>query len=241
MTEEKCTACSVDHTSSGKNRWVAIPSCGTQTKWTGAIPGDVSVKADSGVVTVTITGPSTAWFGVGFNAVTMANAPYTITVNSTGVTERKIGTCGSEAEHCPGTVLASSIKVVSNTVVDGKRTVVVTRPSAGATKDHYTFSEPTFNYISAQGWDQKFAQHKVHDSLTISLMEPTGPTCVCTTGTTGQLCEFNGTACGKFAKNCAPHSSTLGNKGESSGSLLIQRVSTLTKAIHTTSLFWGCF
>jgi hypothetical protein len=69
----------------------------------------------------------------------MANSPYTLVVNASGVTEHKIGTCGSEAEHCPGSELAASIKLVSNTVVDGVRTAVVTRATKGASKDHYSF------------------------------------------------------------------------------------------------------
>jgi hypothetical protein len=63
--------------------------------------------------TITLTGPADVWFGFGFNAVEMSDSPYTFIVNSTGVNERKIGTCGSEAEHCPGDPLQRSIKVVS--------------------------------------------------------------------------------------------------------------------------------
>jgi len=71
------------------------------------------------------------WFGVGFDAVKMADSPYTIVVNSTNVWEQKIGTCGSEAEHCPGDQLDSSLTIVSNSVVGGVRTVVATRPWMG--------------------------------------------------------------------------------------------------------------
>ena len=39
-----------------------------------------------------------------------------------GVHERKLGTCGTEADHCPGTVLAASVKLLSNTVRPDKRT-----------------------------------------------------------------------------------------------------------------------
>ena len=182
----------------------------------------------NGTVSITLKGPATAWFGVGFNAVDMANSPYTLVVNTSGVTEHKIGTCGSEAEHCPGKMLAASITLVSNTVVGGVRTVVLTRPAKGASKDHYTFgADSTFNYIVAQGWDQTFAQHKVHDQMTASFMEPVGATCVCNTGLTGELCgnmaglpntqpgiPNNSTACSKFAKGCYRHSPTLGNEGE---------------------------
>ena len=235
----ECHACSVDNLG-GKGppilQWAALQSCGTVAKWSGAIPGDVSLKSSNSEVEITMSGPAAAWFGVGFNAVTMANQPYTLTVNDTGVTERKIGTCGSEAEHCPGTVLATSIKLVSNTVNNGVRTVVMTRSATGASKDHYTFGEATFNYISAVGSSQVFAQHWAHDSLTISLMEPTGATCVCTTGKTGQLCGFNGTSCGKFAKNCAGHSATLGSKGEPSGDLLFQHNPTCNSAQYAGGL-----
>ena len=54
----------------------------------------------------------------------MADAPYTLVANTSGVFEQKIGTCGSEAEHCPGDRLAKSVTLVSNTVVDGRRTIV---------------------------------------------------------------------------------------------------------------------
>ena len=48
--------------------------------------------------------------------------------------ERKLGA------HDPGQVLATSVRVVSSTVVDGQRQVVVTREFQGKTTDHYTFS-----------------------------------------------------------------------------------------------------
>ena len=48
-----------------------------------------------------------------------------------GVMERKLGTCGTEADHCAGTLLKPSITVVSNRVADNVRTVVLTRPFAG--------------------------------------------------------------------------------------------------------------
>lgn len=45
---------------------------------------DMTVSASSGNVTMTLTGPSTVWFGVGFYAQTMDDAPYTIIVDGTG-------------------------------------------------------------------------------------------------------------------------------------------------------------
>lgn len=45
-----------------------------------------------GQATITLTGPSSVWFGVAFNAIAMGDLPYTIVVDGTGnVTEHKIG------------------------------------------------------------------------------------------------------------------------------------------------------
>ena len=138
---------------------------------------------------------------------------YTIIVNDTGVQERKIGTCGTEAEHCPGTALSSSVTVVSKSVTAGVRTVVLKRPFKGLTNNHYSF-EPnavaTLNYISAVGSSQSFAYHKIHDSLTLSFAPPVGSTCVCDVGSSGKLCNTGGQGCRSFKKNCVPHSPTLG-------------------------------
>ena len=42
--------------------------------------------------TVTISGPSDKWFGIGLDASAMEDQPYTWIVNSSGVNERKLGT-----------------------------------------------------------------------------------------------------------------------------------------------------
>jgi hypothetical protein len=91
----------------------------------------------------------------------MFEQPYTIVVNGTGsgagvssaaattVTERKLGTCGTEANHCAGDVLSPSVKLVSSAVAskDNLRTVVLTRPMVGATKDHFTFDSASDSTI----------------------------------------------------------------------------------------------
>ena len=106
----------------------------------------------------------------------MSDSPYTIIANSTAVWEQKIGTCGSEAEHCPGTTLTPSITLVSRTVVDGVRTVVVKRGLAGATAKHYSFSaavQATIPFVSAVGWSDTFEQHKVSPFAVNWSAEPT--------------------------------------------------------------------
>lgn len=213
-TSAACTACSVDQVNaqSGLCRWVAIPACGEVRAWAGKIPGDISTKAQGGQATITLSGPADVWFGVGLNAKLMSDSPYTLLVNASMVWEQKIGTCGSEAEHCPGSQLAKSITVVSNTVAGTVRTVVLTRDFAGATADHYTFTtgQSSLNFISAIGSSQLFAYHAAHAMSTISVTAVGEPSCLCDAGANGDLCHTNQTDCGSFTKNCvAPPAGSL--------------------------------
>lgn len=82
----------------------------------------LDLNAASQKATITLKGPANVWFGVGFNATTMAELPYAIIVDGTGsVSERRLGS------HAAGTVLKNSIVVSSNTVSGEQRTVVLQR------------------------------------------------------------------------------------------------------------------
>ena len=210
-----CQACSVDCMGFGsdgkscvKAQWAALPACGDVKSWQGLLPGDISTKhaTGGGNATVTLSGPAEGWFGVGLDAQNMADSPYTFIVNSTGVSEQKIGTCGSEAEHCAGeSPLAPSIDLLSSSVAGGVRTVVLRRPLAGLTQDHFTFDlgVPTIPFISAIGNGQTLAYHKAHAQGAVTLSPVDGaPTCVCDAGVTGSMCHTNGTSCDAFVKNC---------------------------------------
>lgn len=119
-SDATCTVCSVDAGSNPTGlQWAALPSCGAVGKWAGSIPGDISQKSVTGIATITLSGPSDAWFGVGLSAQLMHDQPYTLVVNDQGVMERKLGTCGTEADHCGGTLLSPSVKLVSNSVTAG--------------------------------------------------------------------------------------------------------------------------
>uniref|UniRef100_A0A7S4V172 Uncharacterized protein n=1 Tax=Alexandrium monilatum TaxID=311494 RepID=A0A7S4V172_9DINO len=211
---EKCWGCSVDCKSAplvygvlGMGcQWSAIPACGEELNWPGSVNGDISQKvAAGGTVTMTVSGPSDAWFGVGLDAHMMCDKPYALIVNDQGVQEQKLGTCGDEGCHCGGTKLAASISLVSNVVADGVRTVVVTRAFKGLTKDHYSFDprkEPTMSLITAVGHSQTFEHHKAHGPAEISLTTVGTATCVCDVKTSGSLCDTHGQNCGQFTKNC---------------------------------------
>lgn len=124
-----------------------------------------------------MTGPSDVWFGVGFNAGAMKDQPYAIIVDGTlgNVSERKL------ADHGPGSLLNASLEVVSNTVSDGVRTVVVSRHVKGDTKDHYSFQTTPGDLalISAVGNTADLSYHKSRTGGTITLLPTRDQACVC--------------------------------------------------------------
>ena len=136
------------------------------------------------LVTLQLTGPANVWFGIGFGAQTMANRPWTIVVsggiNST-ISERKL------EDHAAGTILAPSIRVISNKVDFSNtwRTVTLTRSIEGR---HFTFhSNHTTDipFINAVGSSESFAYHQAKEASSLLLL-PVAPTesdgssvCVC--------------------------------------------------------------
>jgi len=149
-----------------------------------------------GRVIMTISGPSNVWFGVGFNARIMGDRPYAVVIDGNGVvSERKLG------DHTAGTQLTpTQVLVLSNTVVDGTRTVVLSREFKGVTEDHYTF-DPAKNrllFINAVGRTATFSHHQFKGAGTVVFHGLDGYTCVCDNGIAGTI---NGI---EFAKGCAP-------------------------------------
>ena len=109
------------------------------------------------------------WFGVGVGTHVMPS-DYAIVVDGTGkVTEHLLG------HHTAGTVLGASIKVLNNTVQDGKRTVVMTRPLAGPSMQHHSFSptQLSIDFITALGSTPTFGYHKSKTVGTIALWPKT--------------------------------------------------------------------
>ena len=138
---------------------------------------EVHIDAEKDLVTITATGPSADWFGIGFGAQAMKQNPWAIIMEGDGtVTERKL------ADQSPGVLVPSTVKVVSNTVADGKRTVVMTRSVKGKTPQYFTFDDKVTSIpmINAVGSGPKLAFHKMKDPVTLSLL-PTGggAACVC--------------------------------------------------------------
>eukprot|EP01084_Bolivina_argentea_P258905 436665_1 len=232
-TSTQCNVCSVDcppinNKNGGQCQWVAIPKCGQVMSFkgpNGVIEGDISRKSTSGLINMIVSGPSDVWFSVGFNAREMADQPYALIINSTNVWEQKIGTCGSEADHCPGNTLNKTINLMSNTVTNNVRTVILQRDAIGATSDYYSFvpnQQATVDLITAIGESQTFAYHKAHSNTEISLIMSTGKTCVCDTGANGKLCQNDGTECEQFTKLCVSAAPVGSKPSVPDGSLVVQ-------------------
>lgn len=134
---------------------------------------NMTLTHDGTTATITMAGPAAAWFGIGFNAKQMADAPYALIVDAAGaVTERKL------VEHGPGALLPATVKVASSSVVNGIRTVVVTRSVA-----HAVYALPTapgqINTIVAVGDTPELSYHKARTGSSITLVPAVGDACVC--------------------------------------------------------------
>jgi hypothetical protein len=102
---------------------------------------DLQMVVTNDNVTITLTGPDKVWFGVGWFAQAMEDKPYAVIVDGHGaVTERELASHMGTAASPAGSLLAASVQVVSSTVADGKRTVVLSRSAIGASMQHANFS-----------------------------------------------------------------------------------------------------
>jgi len=130
------------------------------------------------IATINLTGPAPVWFGVGFNGSAMKDGSWAIIVDGLGkVTERKL------ADQSPGTELSRSVTVVSTTSAGGLRTVTMTRPFKGATKDHFTFdpaADTTLPFINAIGNKPDLSYHKDKRPSSLFLLPVKGTgACIC--------------------------------------------------------------
>ena len=96
---------------------------------------NATVNTGTDVVTLTITGPQTRWFGIGFDGSAM-NGTYTLIFKENGGTieERILGF------HTSGSALATQdINITSDTNDGSIRTVILTRPRLGTDVSSYDF------------------------------------------------------------------------------------------------------
>lgn len=130
-------------------------------------------------VTIKMIGPSDVWFGVGFDATSMSNSPYAIIISGHQgeVSEHVLG------NHQAGTKINNSIHVISNNVLNGKRTIILSRKLSGLTPQHHTFvyNQTTINIISAYGSSDQLSYHQEKETSSLHMLPSNNDTftCVC--------------------------------------------------------------
>eukprot|EP00980_Cylindrotheca_fusiformis_P031435 scaffold26366_cov117-Cylindrotheca_fusiformis.AAC.6 len=178
----------------------------------GVVNLTITIDQDNSNVELKLAGPTDRWFGVGFGSSSMCvhmegdecpgGGPYTVIVAGANVTERKLD------YHGPGIVLSSSVKVISNQVENGVRTVHLSRGMEGITSNHYTFDAATSSIplIMAKGCGLAFSQHCGHGPNRVNLLPVNTPKRLCQQGIQGTIAgqKFNNKRCAPF-----PHSDLL--------------------------------
>jgi len=106
-------------------------------------------------VTVTLTGPSDKWFGIGFNAFgAMANGTDCLYYSSSLVDSVITG------QGSPTTDATNEWTTSSNTISGTTRTLVLTRNFTGGTGDYtFVYNDNALNIIWAYGSGLAMAQH----------------------------------------------------------------------------------
>lgn len=113
----------------------------------------IKVCHDGVTATITLKGPATVWFAVGFNATKIEDAPYTIVVDADGkVSERTLLSSANLWGNfcCSGTLLSRSATVMSESV-EGEgsaamRSVTLRRDVIGATPAHCDMPSTTDSF-----------------------------------------------------------------------------------------------
>ncbi|MDG2444037.1 MAG: T9SS type A sorting domain-containing protein [Flavobacteriaceae bacterium] len=129
-------------------------STGTQTLLSG-LTANINIDADTDITTLTLTGPSNAWFAIGFGNSDMGGTDVFRTNGST------IVDAYSNGNALPAQDASQDWDLVSNTVSGSNRTIVATRANnTGDSNDHiFNASAGSLSVIYAKGSSTNYAYH----------------------------------------------------------------------------------
>ena len=118
----------------------------------------IDKNSTTSTVSVTLTGPSDRWFGIGFNSLSMANGTdclyYSTSLVDSVITGRSAPTTDASNEW-----------TVSSTVSGTTRTLVLTRNFVGGTGDYaFVYNDNNLNIIWAYGSGLALSQHDTRGS-----------------------------------------------------------------------------
>jgi len=129
-------------------------STGTQTLLSG-LTANINIDADTEITTLTLTGPSNAWFAIGFGNLDMGGTDVFRTNGST------IVDAYSSGNALPAQDASQDWNLVSNTVSGSNRTIVATRANNTGNSDDHIFSASagSLSVIYAKGSSTSYAYH----------------------------------------------------------------------------------
>jgi hypothetical protein len=129
-------------------------STGTQTLLTG-LTANINIDDDTDTTTLTLTGPSNAWFAIGFGNLDMQGTDVFRTNGST------IVDAYSNGNALPAQDASQDWTLVSNNVSGSNRTIVATRANnTGDSNDHiFSASAGSLSVIYAKGTSTTYAYH----------------------------------------------------------------------------------
>jgi len=117
----------------------------------------IKIDTDASLVTMTLTGDSTHWLGVGFNGLSMSTVTDMFIWNDSA--DRDYVAPGGQLQPSPDAVGSQSWNIISDTVSGTTRTVVATR--ALVSTGDYTFlnNSSSINIIFAEGFTTTLGYH----------------------------------------------------------------------------------
>lgn len=128
----------------------------------------IKIDTNATTVTMTLTGDSTHWLGIGFNGFSMSEVTDMFIWNSTA--NRDYIAPGGHSQPNPDAAGSQSWTIVSDTVAGGVRTIVATRALVSA--GDYTFlnNSSSINIIFSEGSTTTLGYHgnNPHDAQTLT-------------------------------------------------------------------------
>ena len=128
----------------------------------------IKIDTDASTVTMTLTGNSTHWLGIGFNGFSMFEVTDMFIWNATA--NRDYTPSGAHSAPSADAAAAQSWTITSDTVSGTTRTVVATRALVSAGDYTFTNNATSINIIFAEGSTTSLAYHgsNPHDVQTLT-------------------------------------------------------------------------
>lgn len=134
---------------------------GQFTTGTANLSATSTVRIDTSptIVTITLTGLSDRWLGLGFASNTMASVTDMFIWNDSTNRDYTPNTVGNAGHNLPSPDAIQSWTIVSDDVASGTRTVVATRPLVSSGDYTFTNNNMFIQLIYAQGSTTSLAYH----------------------------------------------------------------------------------